>query len=242
VSVRGFHRSIEVEGGDAGGLRLAEARAYERGNFPLTAMALPGDRLTLALSYDTGRLDGATAARTLERWRWLLAAMAESPELRLSELRLLDEAERREAVERWSRRAAEVRQIEVQGAGGARQAVAPRDPVERLVAGTWAEVLGVPIPSVHDSFFELGGHSLTATQVVGRVNRALGTELPIRTLFEHPTVAALAAELVGRETVPGRTAAVAEARLRLAAMSPEEVERALAARRAAAGRREAEGR
>jgi len=73
--------------------------------------------------------------------------------------------------------------------------VAPRTPVEQVLVRIWGEVLGLKRVGVHDNFFELGGHSLLATQLISRVRDAFQVELPLRTLFEAPTVAALAQEI-----------------------------------------------
>ncbi|RMH16882.1 MAG: amino acid adenylation domain-containing protein [Acidobacteria bacterium] len=69
---------------------------------------------------------------------------------------------------------------------------APRTPTEEVIAGIWAEVLGLSSVDAESSFFELGGHSLLATRIASRLRRAFGVELPLGTLLEEPTVASLA--------------------------------------------------
>jgi acyl carrier protein len=77
--------------------------------------------------------------------------------------------------------------------------VAPRSAMERLLAGIWTEVLGVERLGAHDDFFALGGHSLLATRVIARLETAVGVELPVRLLFEAPTIAGLAQRIVAVE-------------------------------------------
>nr|MDP9121185.1 amino acid adenylation domain-containing protein [Acidobacteriota bacterium] len=66
--------------------------------------------------------------------------------------------------------------------------VAPRTPLEELVAEIWCEVLGIDRVGIHDSFWDLGGHSLVATKVLARIDGALGIELPLQALFKAPTI------------------------------------------------------
>src|SRR6202012_5094425 len=77
---------------------------------------------------------------------------------------------------------------------------APADAVEELLAGIYAQVLGIEPPQrvgVDESFFDLGGDSLSAVRLIAAVNTALGSGLSVRTLFEAPAVAQLALRIGG---------------------------------------------
>lgn len=72
---------------------------------------------------------------------------------------------------------------------------APRSPVEQSLAELWSQLLGLDRVGINDNFFELGGHSLLATQFISRLREALGVDLPLRHLFETPTITGLAERL-----------------------------------------------
>ncbi|AVH62573.1 non-ribosomal peptide synthetase [Nostoc sp. 'Peltigera membranacea cyanobiont' N6] len=75
--------------------------------------------------------------------------------------------------------------------------VAPRNPIEETLALIWCQVLRLEKVGIYNNFFELGGHSLLATQVISRLPEAFGTLLPLRSLFESPTIAQLSEVILG---------------------------------------------
>jgi FkbH-like protein len=82
--------------------------------------------------------------------------------------------------------------------------VSPRTPTEEILANLWTDILGVDV-GIHENFFELGGHSLLATQLISRVRQAFSIELPLRCLFESPTIAELSATIeIARQTGLGQ--------------------------------------
>jgi acyl carrier protein len=84
----------------------------------------------------------------------------------------------------------------------AREYQAPRTPTEETIAAILAEVLKLDRVGVDDTFFDLGGHSLLATQVISRIRQAFQLEVPLRTIFEAPTVAGLAESLTRLQRDP----------------------------------------
>ncbi|NEO73075.1 non-ribosomal peptide synthetase, partial [Moorena sp. SIO3H5] len=93
--------------------------------------------------------------------------------------------------------------------------VPPQTSTQEIMARIFAEVLGITKVGIHDNFFELGGHSLLATQLVSRLQQVLEQYLPLKTLFENPTIAQLDQVLVQVPRVEGLPAPVPEIPLKM---------------------------
>jgi len=105
--------------------------------------------------------------------------------------------------------------------------VAPRDGLETVLAERMAQLLGVARLSVEQDFFAAGGHSLLVIKLVASLRKLLQCEVHPGVVFDNPSAAALAQVLRLQETAPGQLEKVAQARLRLETMSPEEKARLL---------------
>lgn len=106
--------------------------------------------------------------------------------------------------------------------------VMPRSPLEEDIAVMWSEVLNVQIVGVHTNFFDLGGHSLLATQLIARIEEKFNVDLPVRSLFETPTVAGLAEAVTQLMASDEEDTELASLLLELDELSEEEVQRMLA--------------
>ncbi|MFP2932691.1 non-ribosomal peptide synthetase, partial [Pyxidicoccus sp. 3LG] len=169
VKLRGFRIELgEVEASLAAFSGVREAAAIVRED-------VPGDRRLVGYVAADVELDMA-ALRTHLQQR-LPDYMVPSALVRLESLPLTSSGK----LDRAGLPAAEA-------PTGPRPYVAPRDELEQQVADLWSEVLRMEKVSIHDSFFELGGHSLLATQLITRVRAIFQVELPLRGLFEQPTV------------------------------------------------------
>jgi amino acid adenylation domain-containing protein len=104
----------------------------------------------------------------------------------------------------------------------------PRTPAEQIIADIWALVLKLERVGIQDNFFELGGHSLLATQAMSRIRQAFQVDLPLRAIFEAPTVVSLAAAVSDR-SANGHVDAAERLLRELDELSDEEAERLLAA-------------
>lgn len=101
--------------------------------------------------------------------------------------------------------------------------VAPRTPVEAALCGIWTQLLDVERIGVNNNFFDAGGHSLMAMQLLSRLRSTFQLELPLRVIFESPTIAKLATALVSFEVVPGQVERIAAITVELENMSTETV-------------------
>ena len=106
-------------------------------------------------------------------------------------------------------------------------AAQPRNEVEQVLLNAWAAVLEKETLGIHDNFFELGGHSLLVTAVVSRIRDDLQIDLPLASLFSHPTIASLGELILNDPEMRGMAEENAMMLLQLDGLSDAEIEQML---------------
>ncbi|HWX41226.1 MAG TPA: condensation domain-containing protein, partial [Blastocatellia bacterium] len=161
---------------------------------PITILATEFADLVLQIITDNGRLGDGDGAAVLRHLLKVLSEMAVSPDGQLSQLFDLIPLDEIPHITKAGG---------TQGPGVAGDFAAPRTPIEETISELWAQSLGRARIGVHDDFFELGGHSLLATQLIVLLRKSFQVNLPLRILFEAPTIAKLAVEIArikGKQT------------------------------------------
>ena len=153
--------------------------------YPLNLLVIDRPALEVYVAYDPDRLESDDVARLVDHIFMLLKAIIGNPEQDLKTL--LNRIPANEAPRVRPRQETELRED--------RALVSPRNKTEEVLAQIWSKVLGIKRFSIDDNFFELHGHSLLATQVVSRIRDAFNVQMPLRWLFETPTIAGLAARI-----------------------------------------------
>lgn len=154
----------------------------EKAKFDLSLEVIDeSDELQLAVTYRTDLFAPNSARRMLADFQLLLEAFVANPEQRLDDLPALT----------WTPKQLPAQTAVTTSAAPALY-IAPQTPIEEKLAAIWTEVLSIDRIGVEDNFFMLGGHSLMATQLIGRIRNAFSYELPLRQLFQTPTISGLA--------------------------------------------------
>jgi acyl carrier protein len=104
----------------------------------------------------------------------------------------------------------------------------PATTTEKQLASIWSKVLSVDQVGIHDNFFDLGGHSLAASRVISRVIQTFQLELPVKALFDAPTIAEMAAIIKQNQTKRANDAEIAQMLREVEAMTEEDALKQLA--------------
>ena len=183
------------------GLTITEITNRDYYHYPLTVQAAPGRELDLHVQYRADVFDPDSIETLIERFQQVVVAMTADPTRPLSSIDVLD-AGKHARPDAWANPAlpappapTAVSAPDYHNNGGGDRAPATR--VEQILAGIYAQVLGIDHVGVHASFFDLGGDSLSAMRAIAAINTALDTHLTVPTLLDAPTVTSLSRQLGG---------------------------------------------
>jgi non-ribosomal peptide synthetase component F/alpha-ketoglutarate-dependent taurine dioxygenase len=165
-------------------IQIEQTKGAQTG-YPLTLLVKPDAALQIVGIYESSRLDQTSVGWILNHLLHLLEQVAANPEQPLSALRQQIPANEIPQIKRQAERRSP----------SLSPHLLPTTALEKTLAEIWQTLLGVDSVGLHDHFFELGGHSLLATQLMSRLRTHFQVELPLRCLFEHPTLAGIAAQL-----------------------------------------------
>ncbi len=185
--------------------------------YPLSMMIAGGTAISLRATFDTRYLDSAAALEMTNGFRAAILTLISAGDESLSAL--------------LARLPVPSRILGISTRASAAY-VAPRTATETVLAGIWGDMLGVERVGAEDDFFMMGGYSLVAAQIVSRVRSTLQLDVPVRLIFQHPTVAQFAVAIIARERKPGQLERVAQIVQRVKNMSPDELRSASLARAA----------
>jgi non-ribosomal peptide synthetase component F len=176
----------------ADGLVITELTNRDYYHYPLTIQAVPGRELDLRVQFRTDVFDAASIEALMQRFLQVLVVMTANPTQLLSSIDLLDGGKHPALLTRPTTTAPLSASENHHNGGGYR---APATQVEQILAGIYAQVLGVERVGLDDSFFELGGDSLSAMRAIATINTALDINLAVSTLFDAPSLESLSQQL-----------------------------------------------
>ncbi|MDV3129201.1 amino acid adenylation domain-containing protein [Mycobacterium sp. 21AC1] len=179
------------------GLTITGFTSRDYYHYPLTVQAGPGRELQLRVQYDTDLFDTESLAALIGRFTQVLAVMAAHPGRRAA----IGHSDQHPRLNRWRRPESTAPPAVSAPDGGDTGAAycAPATLIEQILAGIYADVLGVDRVGVEESFFDLGGDSISAMRAVAAINAALDSHLEVPTLFEASSVRSLSRHL-GEQT------------------------------------------
>jgi acyl carrier protein len=183
------------------------------------------------LSYSTDLFEPTSINAMLDDFKLVLESMVRNPGQRLSDLPTLSWTPQARPKEKNRATNERQEQTSLEPSMSRKEFVGPRTPVEERLAGIWSEVLRLENVSVYDDFFELGGHSLVAAQVISRTRNTFHAELPLRALFETPTIAGLAEAIYEIQTAETEDDELAAMLADLSQLSEEEAQQRFAEER-----------